>query len=170
MYNSLADFSSDLAYPYTGFGDPGTADGNYNLLLQGGNYNYGLPSYNALSFGGLTAGETYQVQLWAEDLRIYGLRQESFSAHGQTGDSSGLLTYPDNGSGDSVLGQYVIGTFVADAPTEQIDASGYVVQLNLFQLRDLGPAMVPEPGAYGVLAGAAVLLAALGRRPMRGVA
>lgn len=150
---------------YTGFGSPGTTDSNYNSLLSGAQYgSNGDGTY--FSFGGLTVGDTYLVQIWAEDTRSIGNRRwENFYADdaGYPADGSGAVTYPADGSSPN-LGQYVIGTFVANATSEQIDeetwssSSGQQSgQVNLFQLRDVTTS-VPEPSTLALLGGGAMVL------------
>jgi hypothetical protein len=143
------NYSTYNGYSYDGFGNPGTADSGYNNLLGAGQWAYSGPAN--FSFGGLTVGDSYQVQIWVEDLRSpYISRTETFAASGPP-DASGTLTYGYGG-----YGQYVIGTFVASSTSEQIDAQGGVPQVNLFQLRELPVTPVPEPST--MIAGAMLLL------------
>lgn len=171
--NDLSDFStpSYFSSQYTGFGSPGTGDSNYNTLLSGAQYGAnGDGTY--FSFGGLNIGDTYEVQIWAEDTRNIGVRRwENFYADdiGYSGDGSGAVTYPADGSGN---GQYVIGTFVASATSEQIDEETWASsggqqsgQVNLFQLRDLSE--TPEPSTLALLAGSGGVLLGLRRRQSR---
>ncbi len=140
----------------TGFYDGGayynmtTGDANYNLVLRSGGYAGGSPG--SISWN-VTAGNTYLVQLWVNDGRSIGLtRWETFTGGANTSDN---VYYGSDGTG---LGQYIIGTFVADGSgTQSIsitpDSSGGVgnasIQLNAFQLRDITP--VPEPGSFALL-------------------
>lgn len=143
--NNLAGFSTTLGETFGSFGDPGTSSAAYNSILEWANYIPSSALQNAVAFGGLKVGDTYQVELWVEDLRGgYNNRAETFSAAGVLGDRSGTLTFGgNNGPGVSRdgYGQFVIGTFVANAAgTEQIDVSANgqdVVQLNLFELRNI---------------------------------
>ena len=163
--NDLPDFSvpSYFTSTYTGFGSPGTSDANYNTLLEGAQFSDNGTG-GTFSFGGLTAGNTYQVELWVEDTRNIGNRRWENLYENSYGDSgtSSALTFPADGSSPD-LGQYDIGTFVANSTgTETINfetwcsASGdQCAQVNLFQVRDLTPA--PEPSMLALMAGGGAL-------------
>ncbi|HUA65301.1 MAG TPA: PEP-CTERM sorting domain-containing protein [Alphaproteobacteria bacterium] len=166
--NDLPDFSipSYFEGQYTGFGSPGTADANYNTLLEGAQFsNNGTGG--TFSFGGLTPGNTYQVEIWVEDTRNIGNRRWENVYENSYGDSgtSSALTFPADGSSPD-LGQYDIGTFVANsAGAETLNfetwcsvGGNQCAQVNLFQVRDLTPA--PEPSALALMAvsGAAILV------------
>ena len=128
-------------------------DNNYNSLLGYGVYsNDGDASFVINGNGGqpLTPGNVYQVQLWISDPRALGGGVRSATVNG-----SAPVLYPSDGSG---MGQYLIGTFTADAPTQQFTiAANASAQLNLVQLRQ-----VPEPS--GALLGVMTGLLMLGRR------
>jgi hypothetical protein len=170
--NDLTAFSTPSWFSgqYTGFGSPNTSDASYNSLLSGAQYgNNGAGTY--FGFGGLTIGDTYQVEIWAEDTRSIGNRRwENFYADdvGYPADGSGAVSYPADGT--SSVGQYVIGTFTATSATEQIDeetwssSSGQQSgQVNLFQIRDV--TTVPEPSTLALMTGSgAMLLWAIRRR------
>ncbi|MDR3456282.1 MAG: hypothetical protein P4N60_02460 [Verrucomicrobiae bacterium] len=122
---------------YNGYNNPGTADANYNDLLQTATYEgFGDGRPVSLSWGGMTPGHAYLVQIWANDGRGNG-RTESFTGGGNTSDTVYFGNAP---------GEYVIGTFVANSSGLQtIDLSGLgspngdYPQLNLIQVRDLNP-------------------------------
>ncbi|HEV2438031.1 MAG TPA: PEP-CTERM sorting domain-containing protein [Verrucomicrobiae bacterium] len=169
--NDLPGFTIDSWFTsqYDGFGNPGTTDANYNTLLQGAQFsNNGTGG--SFSWGGLTPGDTYQVQLWAEDTRNIGNRRWENAYEVSYGDSgtSPAITFPADGSSPD-LGQYGIGTFVANASgTETISfetwcsvGGNQCAQVNLFQVRDL--TAVPEPSTLAGLA-AGGLMALLGFR------
>lgn len=164
--NNLPDFSipSYFSGNYTGFGNPGTSDSNYNTLLEGAQFsNNGTGG--TFSFGGLNPGDTYQVELWVEDTRNIGNRRWENLYENSYGDSgtSAALTFPADGSSPD-LGQYDIGTFVAtSSATETINfetwcsaGGNQCAQVNLFQVRDLTPA--PEPSTLALMAGSGTLM------------
>ena len=144
---------------YNGFGSPGTADTNYNALLQYGQY-ANLGGSSTFSWGGMTPGHTYEIQFWVEDARgSTGARWENLSGGdiGTTGygtNTSGPVGYSSPlFSGNASPGYYIVGTFVADGTgSEEILLSPWGgspdTQINLFQVRDLTPVSVPpaQPG------------------------
>lgn len=164
--NDLPAFTIDSWFmnQYDGFGDPGTADATYNTLLQGAQFsNNGTGG--SFTWGGLTPGDTYQVQLWAEDTRNIGNRRWENAFEVTYGDSgtSPAITFPADGSSPD-LGQYDIGTFVAGASgTQTINfetwcsvSGNQCAQVNLFQVRDL--TTVPEPSSLAFLAGGGLMM------------
>jgi hypothetical protein len=129
-----------------------TPDSNYNFLLASCVYSYG--SSIGLTWGGMTPGDTYQLEFWVNDGRnsITAERNETLTGGAST---SAALFYGTSGTGP---GQFVLGTFVADGTgteTLTINAAGGAdigasAQVNLMQLRDITP--VPEPSTLAVLA------------------
>lgn len=169
--NDLPDFSIPSYFngQYTGFGNPGTADANYNTLLQGAQFsNNGTGG--TFSWGGLNPGDTYQVEIWVEDTRNIGNRRWENVYENTYGDSgtSSAVTFPADGSS---LGQYDIGTFVANsAGTETLNfetwcsvSGNQCAQVNLFQVRDL-TTPVPEPTTLALLGSGALMLLGFRRR------
>ena len=164
--NDLPDFSvpSYFTSTYTGFGSPGTSDANYNTLLGGAQFTPNGTG-GTFSFGGLTAGDTYQVELWVEDTRNIGNRRWENLYENSYGDSgtSQALTFPADGSSPDD-GQYDTGTFVANSTgTETIDfgtwcsvGGNQCAQVNLFQVRDITPA--PEPSTLALMASSGALM------------
>jgi hypothetical protein len=133
------------------YNSPGTSDANYNNLLNAATFgNTGGPY--TIFWNGMTAGDTYLVQLWVNDARnIGGLRTETITGGANT---SANLSYGSNPDGTGP-GQFVIGTFVADgtgSETLTLLANGYApsAQFDLLQVRDITPA--PEPSTLAVLA------------------
>jgi hypothetical protein len=154
-FSDLPDLTpgATLDNGYNGFASPGTDDSNYNALLQYGRFsNETTPT--TFSWGGMTPGDTYEIQLWVNDGRNSTVNQRTETITG--GDStSDALAY---GSGSDGPGQYIIGTFVADSSGSETltltpgDASPSA-QINLFQVRDISA--VPEPSTLGLLASGA---------------
>jgi hypothetical protein len=115
-----------------------------------------------LTLNGLTVGRTYQFQWWSD---VNGnVITNTVQAIATAGNSVTLDSNTTDATGG--LGQYVIGTFVADAATQNIaftksnPNASYSGAVNAFQLRDLG--VVPEPST--ALFGLALTGATLVRR------
>lgn len=109
----------------------------------------------SFGFGNLTVGQEYQIQFWAGDYRGYpNNRTETLTATGDT--ASPALAYLD--SDGSIHGQYILGTFTADATSITFTMNANEDALyNAVQLR-----AIPEPTA--TLLGGLGLLALLRRR------
>lgn len=145
------------------FGGQNTADANYNTLLSFGRFVYSDES-RSFSWGGMTPGQSYLVQIWISDPRSLG--QTRWANLSGDGDVSPNVYYPADGTG---AGSYIMGTFVADASGSQtitIDPSALVngepgggsAQINLMQLR-----LVPEPASMS-MAGLGMAACLLRRR------
>jgi PEP-CTERM motif len=136
---------------YNNYTSPGTGDSIYNSLLQVATYNDNTDNIT-LSWNGMTAGDTYQVELWANDARGLG-RTETFTGGANTSAALDISPTP------SGAGQYIIGQFVADSSdSEDISIAapaggGYGPMLNLVEVRDLTP--TPEPSTFALLAAGA---------------
>jgi hypothetical protein len=143
--------------------NPTTGDANYDSLMTSGAFGNNNQSYS-FSWGGMTAGDTYQVQLWVNDGRNSTVNQRTETVTGGANTSAFL----DYGFGDNGPGQYIIGTFVADNSGQETltlnPGSAFPSpQLNLFQVRDI--TVVPEPSTLAFLGtGAVALFAAIRRR------
>ena len=133
----------------------------YKGLLQSGASNSSNATNLTLTLGGLTNGNSYQVQFWANESATY--------AHNVSTDAKTVLTAGNAATLDldstnvvGGAGQWVTGTFTANASTEvlTVDATpaGRPI-LNGFQVRT-----VPEPATAGLLGLGAVLLAGRRRR------
>jgi PEP-CTERM motif-containing protein len=160
--------SSGLDDRYGSYGNPGTADANYNYLLQTAIYSNG--SSISLSWGGMTAGDTYLLQFWAHDGRNSTTAERSETLTGGA-NTSAALAY---GFGSTGPGQYIVGRFVADGTgTQTITLNAFggndigpSAQINLLQLRDITP--VPEPSSLAMLAvGASALVCGFRRKSNR---
>lgn len=126
--------------------------GYYQEILKHGDRNQtGLATW---TFKDLKVGNAYQIQIWAQDnnhaagfmgivLNHGGIDPPVLNAPGNA-----LLLYEE--TGENSPGQYAIGTFVADAATQQFQAQCYQnlntgspvatlnITINAYQLRDLG--------------------------------
>lgn len=110
---------------------------------------FGTGSTGTVALAGLTAGQTYQVQVWAFD----GNGGDSGQINTQLSGSSapnGLL----NGAVSSTtpyIGQYVLGLFTATGPTDSFTftaTQNYAV-INDVSIRDVSAA--PEPNTVWLL-------------------
>jgi hypothetical protein len=113
------------------------------------NLSWSVLSPLQLTLNGLTVGHTYLFQSWVCDPRanVAG-RSETLTSGGAT---SGVL-WTNASAANGGVGQYIIGTFTADATSQTILYSantGGVAQLNAFQLRTTA---TPEPSAFAMLA------------------
>ena len=112
---------------YNGFPNPGTANNNYNTLLESGAYEYPGPACT-LSWAGMTPGHTYLVQFWVNGND--SSRTETLTGGANT--SAAIIYEP---------GQYITGTFLATNSQETITLNGNpsdnYPQVNLVQIRDL---------------------------------
>jgi len=150
-FNSLVG-NSGIDGHYTGFNSPGTADSNYNTILRAAIYNNGEAM--SITWGGMTAGDTYLLEFWVNDSRNGGSVDRNETLTGGT-STSAALAYGFAGGG---VGQFIIGTFVSDGTgTETLTVNpfggadiGGSAQINLMQLRDITP--VPEPSTLAFLA------------------
>lgn len=108
----------------------------------------------SLTLKNLTVGTPYEVQLWFN---------QSMATDGRSIDLLGSpnITVEFNPSDvDGGLGEYAIGTFTADATTQDIDFSGSApFGVNAFQVR-----VIPEPTTAALLGLAAMGLLARRRR------
>jgi hypothetical protein len=158
-FNSLVS-SSGIDNHYTSYnspGIPGAANANYDTILQAAIYSNG--STISLTWGGMTAGNTYQLEFWVQDGRNSVTAERSETLTGGA-DTSGALAF---GTGSTGPGDFILGTFVADntgTETLTVNASGGndigpSAQINLMQLRDI--TSVPEPSSVAFLVGGGVL-------------
>jgi len=130
---------------YNGFGSPNTSDTNYNALLRYAAFSNEGTAPATISWGGMTPGHTYLVQLWVNDGRNIG-ESRSETITGGT-NTSAPLSFGSDGSGP---GQYIIGTFVANSSGGQTlilnplsSGSNPDPQINLLQVRDLTTVSAP---------------------------
>jgi hypothetical protein len=131
---STADFTDG----YSSYQEEPTGDDDYTFLLETALYNGtgdGMPA--TFSWNGMTQGHTYLVQLWANDGRGNG-RTETFTGGTNAADTSATLDFGDP------PGEWIIGTFVADATGSQTislsgagSPNGPYPQMNLVQVRDI---------------------------------
>lgn len=150
------------------FGAPGSPfsalSTPYQRLLQSASY---LSSTGPLTLqiNGLTVGQAYLVQFWVNDAHeIQSLSSETISSGNSTS-----LQYTTPGSPDGGTGQFVTGTFTANATSQSISFAGSgspiagpETILNAFQIR-----AVPEPSVWGMMVAGTTLRLAVMRFRVR---
>jgi hypothetical protein len=154
------------------FQSPLTSDNNYNTLLTSGAFQNDSSS-PTISWGGLTLGDTYLIQLWVNDGRNSTVDQRTETVTGGANTSASLAYGSGNGPAGSppgLPGQFIIGTFLAGSTGESISLNSGPAfpsaQLDILQVRDLGVEVVPEPSSFALLAGGlGVMLAGFRRKP-----
>jgi hypothetical protein len=114
--------------------------GDYKEFLQRDSYaSSSNSSTGTLTLNDLTPMQQYMVQIWSNDSRSGALNQlVTFTA-------GNAVSLDRNTTGTSGYGQWVIGTFTADATTQSITVSNSLNQglaLNGLQVRT-----IPEPSA-----------------------
>lgn len=134
----------------------------YQTLLQ--SYSVPFAGTITMTIAGLTIGAQYQFQCWSN------VSSDMFS-HGLTATARNSITlFSNDDHAQGGLGEWVIGTFTADAATQSItfegDGDGGV--LNAFQLRRLGAtSAVPETGGTMALLGCALVGLFVAQRRLR---
>jgi hypothetical protein len=117
---------------------------------------------NSLTLSGLTAGNTYQVQLFSSDRRATTDNRYIEFDDG-LGNSSDRVTQR--------RGYSTVGTFVADGTEQVIGIKGFTsatgstgtgFSVSGFQVRET--AVIPEPATAGLLLGSLMVLGLWGRR------
>jgi len=108
-----------------------------------------------LTMSALTVGHVYQFEWWRMETDLVVVVTTTATA-GNSVTLAGTTDPAHGGPQGGPLGQFAIGTFTADAPSEQIVFThDQLAIINAVQLRDLtlaaSPA-VPEPSTFALLA------------------
>ncbi len=101
-------------------------------------------------FSNLTPGNAYEIQLWAGYFFFGTTVRYSSSAPDGLADSHAANESAALTVSNSVPGQFIVGTWTADAITQNLYyfGSGGYGELSALQVRDLGP--VPEPQTWAL--------------------
>lgn len=114
---------------------------DYKGILGEAIWNDGGPATLTLTLNGLTLGQQYLFQTWTNDSRSFGANRSGSITAG----NSVILDY-NNTDASGGLGQFVIGTFIADATSQVITYESNNSMINAVQLR-----AIPEPGSAALL-------------------
>jgi len=149
--------NSHLSITPSAGGFYGWTDTPYQTILAGDfRMNNSSSPTSPVILSGLTAGQTYQFQVWVGYLwNNYATRFSSSAPDGATNSTapneSASLTVSTTPSG---LTQYVVGTFLADATTQNFyyygnggDSAG-IGTISAYSLRAIDP--VPEPQTWAL--------------------
>lgn len=144
VVNGVSFAASSSHFPLGGFDStiPSTGDASYDTLIR----SFEFPFATSGTFtapGAYVAGRTYEIQIWSANPGINAASDLTID------DGNGNSVDLDVAAG-SIGGQYVVGTFVADdavGPMLNLDGA---VRLNAFQVRDVTPIAVPEPGSLAL--------------------
>ncbi|MGC3958473.1 MAG: PEP-CTERM sorting domain-containing protein [Verrucomicrobiota bacterium] len=140
---------------YNGFANPGTADANYNHLLQTAMFNWNSGGSSlTINWSGLIVGNNYLVQAWLNDGRGGQSGSSLFTGGANVSDAVAI--------GNGTPGQYIIGTFLADGGSQSVTMSPGIM-LNLVQVRDI-TTVVPEPSAMALASIGAIALMGFRRK------
>jgi hypothetical protein len=154
------------AYDTLGYGSgaiTGLSSSYSSLLSSGGSSTYFTTL--ALTISGLTIGQTYQFQWWDNNSSFASSPADGITPGETTataGNSVGLNA--NDGVNLGSLGQFAIGTFTADATTQEIDFDGDPGNdgsdplINAFQLRDITSAPEPSTWALAGIGGVSALV------------
>lgn len=120
----------------------------YQDILRSGNFVGGGSGSATVSLLGLTSGYTYEVQFWVNDARNRS-DMETVPRETTIDGTSIVVDYNTTGANtDAGLGQYITGSFTADAATQNFSFTSGARQLNAIQLRLTA---VPEPSSTALL-------------------
>lgn len=174
--HTLTNFATGSALP----GPFASLTGAYQALLDASAGSNFADRENNLLLGGLTFGRTYEFQAWFNDSGTvgefgYGLTigdmRDSFGDWLNAADLDPSTQVDSNGDYiEGGTGQWVIGTFIADAATKALifERGEIGGGINGFQLRELTPTVpLPLPGTLALVGAALFAAGAVQRRQRR---
>ena len=144
---------------------------DYQALLQSGSFSAGpapAPSVT-LTLAGLALGMEYQFQWWVNQTPASNFDPNSPppALPTTTATAGGSVTLQRSSFDPGTIGQFAVGVFTATSASQSIvfQGSDNRTLLNAFQLRQLSPTVIPEPGSclFG-LATAGVIFRAIFKR------
>ena len=142
-------------------GTPSGLSADYTKLFSGG---VGPATVNintfTLTLTNLTIGKDYLFQSWANESRDHLEHRRGKITSG--GSTTGWVEYNVSGNNGG-LGQFVVGTFTADATTQAFTyTSPDFAQISAFQVRDI--TVIPEPSSFAMVLGGIANLLLIRRR------
>ncbi len=100
----------------------GGISASYAAMLSGNDYSTNSGATLTLTLNGLTVGQDYEVQVWANDSDASSLGKQTVKSSGAL-DSWVVLNMNTSGA-DGGKGQFATGTFTADATSQQVKITG----------------------------------------------
>jgi hypothetical protein len=134
--------NADNAYSGGGGSPFSSLSSNYQSLVSDGQYSdNGTPASGSITLNNLVVNDPYLVEFWVNDSRPVN--------RSETIDGVNLL-YSSGSNSNGALGQFVIGTFTANATSQVFNFVGTDgdTQINALELR-----AVPEPASLVALVG-----------------
>ncbi|MGJ8672701.1 PEP-CTERM sorting domain-containing protein [Rubritalea sp.] len=119
---------------------------NYQDILESGAFTGGNNAVVSLTLNGLSLNQQYEVQFWINDARSRS-DMDTIPRQATIEGTSIVVDYNTAGASTNAgLGQFITGTFTADAETQTFTYTSNARQLNAIQLR-----AVPEPSSLALL-------------------
>ncbi|MGB8170134.1 MAG: autotransporter-associated beta strand repeat-containing protein [Chthoniobacteraceae bacterium] len=100
----------------------GGISASYAAMLSGNDYSTTSGATLTLTLNGLTVGQHYEVQFWANDSDASSLGMQTVKSSGAQ-DPWVVLNMNKSGA-DGGKGQFALGTFTADATSQQVKITG----------------------------------------------
>lgn len=131
--------------------------GSIGQIIQSGWWGTNTGNTATATLAGLTIGDSYEVQIFANDAR--SSRNDGFITRlGDGAGGFGVDLELNNQPNGDLAGDYGIGTFIADATTQSFELTGFLngvgnggrVQINAIQLRNVEPVAL-LPGAVPLI-------------------
>ena len=151
-FSSIEGIGGDQPYGHSADLPPDYYDALTGVTYVGDG---GTPVTGTVTLSNLNSGDKYEVEVWQA------------LPEGDDGNSDTTLTSVGGNSVTTTGYDYVVGTFDPTSDSQSFTftagASG-VGEINAIELRDLGPATVPEPSTYALMAAGLIGLLFVSRR------